>query len=383
MNKRIFSSPIAAASVAAGLAFGAAPAFADTASTNGGITVKSDDGRFVGTFGGRFMLDAAVFDNDLAENQSGTEFRRLRFASKGKIHDAKYKIEIDFGDDEIALTDAYLKFDLLGGSLTIGQFRPYFILEELTSSNDISLLERASLAELGPGRQIGAGYWREMGIFAGGVSVYNTDDNDNDEDEGVGGSVRLVAAPKFSDMVQAHFGIAAVSEGGSQSRARVRVRPAGHLSDESRKNAVLLDINNGLRVSSTRIGLEAAVVAGPVSLQAEVIDGTYKDDIEEDDVKAWYVTGSYFLTGESRNYKLGAGKFGRVKPKREFGAIELVARMEYIENDTDELEVETQTLGINWYFNNQTRAMLNYVSSDVVEGLDEPKAVTARLQFSF
>ena len=381
MNKRIFSAPAAAAALAAGLALSAAPAVADSVSTKGGITVKSEDGRFVGTFGGRFMLDTAVFDNDLAENQSGTEFRRLRFASKGKIYDAKYKIEIDFSDDEIQLTDAYLSFDVLGGALKIGQFRPFFLLEELTSSNHISLMERASLTELGPGRQIGVGYWRKLGIFGAGISGYNTDSNDNDEDEGVGGSLRLVAGPKFGEFVQAHFGVAAVSEGGSQSRTRVRVRPAGHLSDASR--ATLLDINNGLRVKSTRIGLETAVIAGPLSLQAEVVDGTYEDDIEEADVKAWYMTGSFFVTGESRNYKVGEGSFGRIKPKRDFGAIELVARMEYIENDTLELEVETQTVGVNWYFNPQMRAMLNYVSSDVVEGLDEPSAFTARFQFDF
>lgn len=381
MIKRIFSAHGAALALAASLATIGPQAVADSASTKGGITVKSEDGRFVGTFGGRFMLDAAVFDNDTADNQSGSEFRRIRFHAKGKIYDAKYVIDLDFGDNEIGLRDAYLQFDTLGGKLTVGQFKQYFSLEELTSSRYLTFLERSFVTQFAPAHQIGVGYWKTLGIFGGGISAYNVDDNDADENEGFGGSVRLVAGPKFGDLVQTHFGIAAVKEGGFDARNRVRVRPAGHLSDASR--TAIVDLNNGLRSESTRLGIETAAIAGPLSLQMELVDGTYEDDIEESDIKAWYVDVSFFLTGESRPYVVGAGKFGRVKPKRSWGAIELAARSDYVENDTTELEVESQTLGVNWYMNPQMRLMLNYIASDVAEGADEPNAVTARFQFDF
>lgn len=381
MNKRIFSAQGVAAAIVAGLALGVAPAMADTVSTKGGITVKSEDGRFVGTFGGRLMLDGALFDNDTADNQSGTEFRRLRFHSKGKIYDAKYVIDVDFGDNELELKDAYLQFDRLGGTISVGQFKQYFSMEELTSSRYLTFLERSFVTQLAPVHQIGVGYWTKLGIFGGGVSAYNVDDNDADESEGFGTSLRLVAGPKFGDVVQAHFGVAAVKEGGIDGRNRVRVRPAGHLSDASRTSIV--DLNNGLRSESMRLGFETAVIAGPLSLQMELVDGTYEDDLEESDVKAWYVDASFFLTGESRPYSVGAGKFGRVKPKRSWGAIELAVRNDFIENDTTELEVEAQTIGVNWYMNPQMRAMLNYITSDVGDGADKPNAVTARFQFDF
>lgn len=378
---RTYRSAAVAATLAGMLGLSATPALAGTASTDGGITVKSEDGLFEGNIIGRLMADFSVFDNDVAENQSGAEFRRLRLGSKGKIHGYGYKISVDFADDQVDVKDAYLKFDLLGGALTVGQFRQYFSLQENTSSNHIGLMERSYLTQFAPSRQIGVGYWRKHGIFAGGISAYNTDDNDNDEDEGFGGSLRLVAAPTFGEYVQAHFGIAAVSEGGIQGRNRVRVRPAGHLSDASR--TTLIDINNGERSKSTRYGLEAAVVAGPLSLQMELIDGNYEDSQQDEDVKAWYMQASFFLTGESRNYKLGAGKFSQVKPKRSGGAWELVARLDYAENDTTEVEIEGQTVGVNWYLNPQMRLMLNYIAADVAEGLDEPNAVTGRLQFNF
>lgn len=392
MTKRIFSTRGAALAVAASLAIAGPQALADSASTQGGITVKSEDGRFVGTFGGRLMADFAAFDNDTAENVSGAEFRRIRFHAKGKIYDAKYVIDVDFGDNEIDLKDAYLQFDLLGGALTVGQFKQYFSLEELTSSRHLTMLERSFVTAFGPVHQFGVGYWTKLGIFGGGISAYNTDDNGDGADvdgdgqadennEGFGASLRLVAGPKFGNAVQTHFGISAVSEGGVQGRNRVRIRPAGHLSDASR--TTLVDINNGQRSESTLMGIEAAVVAGPVSLQTELVDGTFEDDTQEEDIKAWYVQASFFITGESRPYKLGSGKFGRVKPKRSSGAWELTARVDYAENDTLEREIEAQTVGVNWYLNPQTRFMLNYIQADVLEGADEPNAVTGRIQFDF
>lgn len=392
MTKRIFSGRGAAMVVAAGLAMTGPQALADSASTKGGITVKSEDGRFVGNFGGRLMADFAAFDNDTQENISGTEFRRLRFHSKGKIYDAGYKIEVDFADDEVVVKDAYLKFDLLGGALTVGQFKQYFSLEELTSSRFITMQERSFLTAFAPSHQTGIGYWTKLGIFGGGISAYNTDDNGDGADvdgdgnpdgrnEGFGGTLRLVAGPKFGPGVQAHFGVAVASEGGIQGRNRVRVRPAGHLADASR--TALVDINNGERSKSMNVGIEAAIVAGPVSVQTEVLDGTYEDDTQEEDVKAWYVQASYFITGESRPYKVGSGKFDRIKPKRSCGAWELTARVDYAENDTLEREIEAQTLGVNWYLNPQTRFMLNYIQADVLEGADEPNAVTGRIQFDF
>lgn len=380
MNKH-FSSYCKVALAAAGLSLAAAPAFADTASSKGGIKVKSADGLFEGAIIGRLMADFSVFDNDVAENQSGAEFRRLRLGSKGKIYGYGYKISVDFADDQVDVKDAYLKFDLLGGALTVGQFRQYFSLQENTSSNHIGLMERSYLTQFAPSRQIGVGYWRNHGIFGAGLSAYNVDDNDNDEEEGVGASLRLVAGPTFGSQVQTHFGIAAVSEGGIQGRNRVRVRPAGHLSDASR--TTLIDINNGNRSKSTRYGLEAAVVAGPVSLQMELVDGSYEDDAQDEDIKAWYAQVGWFITGETRPYKVGAGKFGGIKPKRAGGAWEVVARLDYAENDTTELEIEGQTIGVNWYVNPQIRLMLNYIAADVAEGADEPNAVTGRLQFNF
>ena len=148
---------LALAACASGLI--AQPALADTATTKGGIKVTSDDGTFQGVFGGRLMLDAAVFDNDAADNVSGTEFRRLRFETKGKIYDLDYKLTIDFADGDLVTKDAYLQMPLLGGKVTIGQFFQYFSMETLTSSRYITMMERSFVTAFAPERKVGVGYW--------------------------------------------------------------------------------------------------------------------------------------------------------------------------------------------------------------------------------
>jgi phosphate-selective porin OprO/OprP len=374
----------------AGLA--AQPAMADDVSTKGGIKVTSDDGSFVGEFGGRLMLDGAVFDNDAEENTSGTEFRRIRLHSKGKIYGLDYKVEFDFADGDTVTKDAYLAMKVLGGKLTVGQFKQYFTMENLTSSRYITFMERSYLTSFSPDYNVGVGYWGNYGAIGYGVSAYNAyqdedadgDDGpsgDNGTTEGTGGTARVIFAPKLGEYGQIHIGGSMAKEGGVQGRNRVRVRPAGHLSDASR--VAIVDINTGERSESTLYGLEFAGLAGPLSVQAEYVGGTYETDTVEQDVAAFYAYTSYFLTGEVRPYDAKSGKFGRVKPRKSHGAVEVAVRYDYVENDSIDFEVESLTVGANWYWNPQVRFMLNYIASDVAEGTDEPNAVTARMQFDF
>ncbi len=111
----------------------------------GGLNFETADGNF--TFGifGRIQADAALYDDDVASLGSGTSFRRVRIGAEGTLYqDWGFKGEFDFADEDVALADVYLQY--LGFDpivITAGHFKPPFSLDNMTSANDITFMQRA------------------------------------------------------------------------------------------------------------------------------------------------------------------------------------------------------------------------------------------------
>jgi phosphate-selective porin OprO/OprP len=171
---------------------------------------------------------------------------------------------------------------------------------------------------------------------------------------------------------------------------RFRQRPESHVTDVRLVNTDFFDADD-----FTRFGAEAAVVLGPVSLQAEYMRTHVNRQMpgaSQIDLEGWYGYGSWFLTGESRPYEFEDGAFGNVKPKRVvgkggIGAWELAARYSMLDlNDADIAGGKQQdvTFGLNWYPNSNLRLLLNYVQVLDVDGgpFDgvEPGAAQVRAQ---
>ena len=97
-----------------------------------------------------------------------------------------------------------------------------------------------------------------------------------------------------------------------------------------------------------------------------------------------YAAASYFVTGEHREYVTKDGSFGATRVRRPFlscqkkeawgtgpGAWELTARFAYarftnanipLQNGLQQGDNEAETyLGVNWYLNDNTRIMFDYV----------------------
>ena len=140
------------------------------------------------------------------------------------------------------------------------------------------------------------------------------------------------------------------------------------------------------------VGLEAAWVNGPLSVQSEYMkayaDRTGASDVDFD---GYYVQASYFLTGEHRNYKTSEGAFSRIKPKKNYGkegglgAWEVAARYSGLDlNDSDIAggRLNDITTGLNWYLNPNTRIMWNYVYADKND-VGQADMLMMRLQFDF
>jgi phosphate-selective porin OprO/OprP len=365
-----------------------------------GLRADSADGAFKFKFGGRIMVDMAWFDVDPALDDEedpldeAVEFRRARLYFSGTIYDAvEFKAQYDFAGGEVTMKDVWLGIKHVGpGTVRVGHFKEPFSLEEITSSKYITLMERSLANTFTPGRNVGIGYLGDAldERITYGVGIFRETD---DFGEFSGGSdynltARVTGVPLYEDKGEklVHVGAAYSHKKLPGDEVRYRARPEAHLSTR------FLDTHDFEATEANLVGLEAAVVFGPVSVQGEyIMSAVQSDEAGDPDFAGYYVEASYFLTGEHRNYKLLEGAFDRVKPHRNlmadggFGAVQLTARYSSVDLTDGAIEggeMDDITLGVNWYLNPNTRIMLNYINADV-DGVGEADIVQMRFQIDF
>jgi phosphate-selective porin OprO/OprP len=407
-------------SAAAALTLGLAqPALADTAETKGGLTVKTDDGRFEFKLGGRFHIDAQALEGcavDGVDCPGGTTLggmylRRGYISTTGKLYGWKFKSEFDPAASSSAQStwrEAWVSTEAMGGEIMIGQFKPFRSMEELTSSNEILMMERpyssASSLYGGGGRQfqLGVGYKMPFSMGLWGVSVYNLKAIGGATNEGMGMSTRLTFLPVEAEGSLVHAGLvygvdnfnrtgAGVFPTGFGSGGPGAATLAGRSSGTQTTSLTSVSLGTtGPGESQTTFSVELAATFGPGFVQAEFANSTLGQVAGSDmDVTSYYIQGSYFITGETKPYKKDRGTFGTPKPNGEGGAWEITGRYDLIENgDLDlagplsEPEVTQLTLGVNWYLNPNLRLMLNYsmgeeTTTNTVTGVDREREVNA------
>ncbi|ASK87332.1 porin P [Sphingorhabdus sp. SMR4y] len=264
---------------------------------------------------GRMLYDFGSVNAPDSINDAGLGFaneaRRIRLGASGSIPGGfGYKLEADFAGNEIDLTDAYFTYDHGGLTVTAGQHNTFQGLEELSSSNDTSFIERAAYTDaFGFERRVGlsAQYGVSDLLFQAGVFTANIDDLNNDEDNSIGFDVRAVAMPKFGD-TQTHFGASYHYRdlGDATSARRYRQRPAVHFTDTR-----FIDTGNiSGAESETSYGLEAAVISGRFHATAEGhwLNLDRAGALADPTFFGGAVEAGFFLTDDTRGYKNGVFK---------------------------------------------------------------------------
>lgn len=356
--------------------------------TKGGMKLTSADGNFEASLGGRIHFDAYAFDRDLASTTGTTEFRRARLTLAGKAFGWEYKMEQDFsaGDNLAGFRDVFIAKNALGGKVTIGHFKPYRSMEELTSSNEITMMERpfSSATGLYSGRDRGQGigYLRGGDNYSFGVTAFNLRGASSPRNEGVGAAGRFTYAPINNDNSTLHFGVSASTENANKGSANLvaTVNYAGRRGPSQ----TIATTTGASGDSVDSIGLEAAGAFGPMYFQSEYAKAKFNRPLGgAQDVETFYVMGSWMLTGEHKVYKVGTGVFGSAKPGDD-GAWELTARYDTIENkDVNNLEASSSVVGLNYYFNPNVRLMFNYTKGDNDFTGDKTGQYAVRTQLSF
>ncbi len=356
--------------------------------------------------GGRIMIDAALFHQDsvnrltVGDIEDGADFRRVRMKVEGDLLETtSYRVEMDFaGSGRPSFTDVWIGWrDVpLLGHVKVGHFKEPFSLEELTSSRFITFMERSLPNAFAPARNIGImayDYTPDLcwtyaiGWFRTASDAWG-DDVGDDGEQSV--TARVTYNPVYGDdgRYVVHVGAAYSYRNADEGAFRWRQRPEVRMAAAG-EGAVPRFVDTGVipSIEAHLIGLEAAIVYGPFSVQSELMYvptnqiGTGADPV----FTGMYVYASYFLTGESRTYDRKHGYFGRVRPNQDFlvvtrdgctaweglGAWEVALRWSYLDLNDEAIlggRLHDVTFGVNWYLNAYTRIMFNYIHAF----LDDP-----------
>jgi phosphate-selective porin OprO/OprP len=361
-----------------------------------GIRFESADKQIKGKFGGRIQFDGNWFlgTKELKaaniETADGLEFRRARLFVSGDLYeDWFFKAQYDMAGKSSGTTDARPGFkdvylgrrDVLGSfDLQAGQFTEPFSLDEVTSSNNRTFLERALPNVFAPSRTDGvmlSDMVCESVYWGAGVFRADTDGSGFAQSAGDGNyavTTRVVFTPLYQDdgeeLVHVGAGYSVRDTDGVQFSQRPEAHLGPRLVDTGMLAADDLDIGN----------IELACVFGAVHAEAEyfMADVGAPTGGMDADLDGAYLQVGYFLTGESRPYKRSEGAFDRVVPNHDFkkggnGAMEIALRYSTLDlNDGAVVqggELDDITLGFNWYFNPNMRLMFNYVHGSFERGL--------------
>ena len=360
-----------------------------------------------GTVGLKLQVDGAAYNafSGLQDVADGVELRRGRLFTEGEFfffRPIAFKVEFGVTKESLFLDDFYLGLrDLpVVGTLKVGQMQPPFSLDRVTSSLDTTFMERAAPVDaFAPGYLAGVSvqnYSLEARV-AGALGWFSegTGDDTGDASTGLSRVIGRVTWRPYDDASPAlprlaHLGLSASYVFSPNESTRYRSRPESHLAP------YLVDTGDIDAKMASRVGLEAAVVHGPFSVQGEGIL-TFVDPRDSDPLMFWgfYLSGSWFLTGESRPYDRRTGVFSAVVPREPFsirdrrpGAWEWAVRWSSVDLDDGVVRggrMGILSTGLNWYLDRHWRVTVEYLFTrvDGPAGDGDLHTLQSRVQLRF
>ena len=275
---------------------------------------------------GRLVYDAAYVGSPDGVRDPGlgfsNELRRARLGMEGSIPGGfGYKLELEFADGSPLFTDAYLDYGKGALTITVGQHNNFQSLEELTSANDTSFIERAAFTDAFDFEYrvgVSAQYERGPIIAQAGVFTAAVEDLFDDATDAVGVDGRLVYAPKLGG-TQLHFAgsLHYRDQGTTLQSIRYRQRPLVHSTD------VRFIGTPTLTASDTfGYGLEAAAISGRFHAAGEAF-WQHADQVTGYDPTFFgtAIEAGYFFTDDTRGYKGGVFKGVKVSDPVSAGGI--------------------------------------------------------------
>jgi phosphate-selective porin OprO/OprP len=248
----------------------------------------------------------------------GFRVRRARFGFKGELlKNFNFKLQVDGTRSPILLDAAVEISSIPYATLSFGQFKVPFSLENLTSSSALDLVNRSqTVEELCPAQDIGS-TGRDIGVTVSGkfsileytLGVFNGSGINradmNDQKDIVG---RLILRP-FNSLA---IGVS-------------------HYIGDQRLPASVVHVNRD------RTGVDVFFSKGPAFIKGEYIFA--RNDQAE--AAGWYVRGGYSFIKEKLQALINYDSYDR-------------------DLDLAGNRIDVLTLGLNWFFSQQTKLQINY-----------------------
>jgi phosphate-selective porin OprO/OprP len=307
------------------------------------------------------------------------------------------------------------------GHIRLGHFKEPFSLEDY-GTNDINLtfLERSAASDaFSPNRNYGVMVWNDpfeqRVVYGFGAFTENTNTNIGNAFDYATGSYAYTGRIAFNPWYE-NDGACVLFFGGAYSyriydstSALNRYRFATRIPIRV-GSPIILDTTSLVANDSELFNVQAAVIYGPFSVQAEgyaeqgldvarglIAPGTPR--LTNPELNGAYVQATLFLTGEHRVYVRDIGGFGKVRPLEPFyllprggicsgqgscfgrGAWELAVRLDYLDLNSEAFAAfpgvkgvpgssvaaiptvgfeRDMLFGVNWYLNSNLKMQWNY-----------------------
>jgi len=381
---------------------------------SGSPVLVSRDGTKTMEIHGRAFIDIAGLPDqyergkvkDLVDSHQSSEFRKLYLGVEGQFaKNWEYELTIDFAEQAVDLKDANVTYTgWTNNELIMGYQKPAFGLENTSSSRYTLFMSRGVTDRFSDERALGVSWANSpsWGSIKAGVFVPNSfkDGKLEDYTEGeteIGDELipmeasseidryalmgRTTWAPIAGDSRLVHLGVSGMYINyDDPSSVKIKVKPAAHLG-ENLVYTKVKDVSNAMTWA-----LEGALMYDNFFFQTEYLTTNLDAEDHNYSFDGYYVAGTWVMTGESHGYKKKNGKFYGVTPRHPLssgglGAWELALRYSDINlNDKDEIggSMQTFTVGLNWYMENNLRAMLNYVHFEAGDYEDSSKYVSSQ-----
>jgi phosphate-selective porin OprO/OprP len=305
------------------------------------------------------------------------------------------------------MTNAYIKFKgLKPVNFTLGYQKVPVSLQSITGNNWTVFQERATINSFINNDDIGR---RRLGLSMGThgnswtnwtatAGFYGTGiDNASQSSENWGTAGRVTFAPIAKATRVVHIGGSAYYRNfGHDPKLSLSTHPEAHLAPKLISTEVISKAKKILL-----LGGELSTVWGPFHAQGEYLRAEVgrENGLPQPNFDGWYVQAGYFLTGESRNYEVDKGRYGRITPRRivgrgGWGAWELAARYSTIDLEDNGFSGGKEnnfTVGINWWATPSILFRANYIHAEanptpIATGLGNMKDIniyTLRAQLAF